>query len=76
MGVAPKLGGVVKNNCPGISCGKVGNYAYGCMGDGRGAVFCPALCYSRYIDQAVFEIHGVSHSLRVHEIAKTVTNDC
>ena len=27
VGVAPKLGGVVKNNCPGISCGKVGNYA-------------------------------------------------
>ena len=46
------------------------------MGDGRGAVFCPALCYSRYIDQAVFEIHGVSLSLRVHEIAKMATNDC
>ena len=28
------------------------------------------------IDQAVFEIHGVSLSLRVHEIAKTATNDC
>ena len=31
MGVAPKLGGVVKraHNGPGISCGKVGNYAVG-----------------------------------------------
>ena len=29
MGVAPKLGGVVKRaHCPGISCGKVGNYVF------------------------------------------------